>query len=83
MSLRDDLVRALEESGVQLPADFDDNASLISSGLLDSTALFEIALWVEEHVAQGLDLTAFDLVEEWDTIAKLLVFIERHGKGLV
>ena len=81
MSLRDDLVRAIEKSGVQLPADFDDNASLISSGLLDSTALFEIALWVEEHVSQGLDLTTFDLVEEWDTIAKLLAFVDEQSKS--
>lgn len=81
MSLRDDLVRALEESGAQLPADLDDNVALISSGLLDSTALFELALWMEDRVAPGLDLTAFDLAEEWDTIAKLLAFIERHGKG--
>ena len=81
MSLRDDLVRAIEESGVQLLADVDDNASLISSGLLDSTALFEVAPWVEEHVARELDLTTFDLVEEWDTIAKLLAFVERHRTG--
>ena len=81
MSLRDDLVRAIEESGVDLPGDLDDEGSLIRSGILDSTALFELALWVEEHVASGLDLTAFDLVEEWDTIAKLLSFIARHAEG--
>lgn len=80
MSVRDDLLRAIEESGAHLPADFDDDTSLIGSGLLDSTALFEFALWVEDHVAPGLDVTTFDLAEEWDTIAKLLAFVERHGK---
>jgi acyl carrier protein len=79
MALRDDLLRALEESGARLPSDLDDRTSLIRSGLLDSTALFDLAVWVEEHAVPGLDLTAFDLAEEWDTIEKLLAFIARHG----
>ena len=79
MSLRDDLVRAIEESGVSLPAGFSDDASLIGSGLLDSRTLFDLALWVENHVASRLDLTSFDLADEWDSIAKLLTFIERHA----
>jgi acyl carrier protein len=83
MSVRDDLVRAIEESGATLPADLDDEAPLISSGILDSTALFELALWIEDRVAPGLDLTTFDLAEEWDTIAKVLAFVERHRKGRV
>jgi acyl carrier protein len=81
MPTRDDVVRAIEASGAHVPGDLDDHASLIRSGLLDSTALFELALWVEEHVTPGLDLTAFDLAEEWDTIAKLLAFVARHGEG--
>lgn len=82
MPTRAELLAALEQAGVDLPADFDDQTPLISSGLLDSTALFELALWVEDHVAPGLDLAAFDLNEEWDTVAKLLAFIERHADSL-
>ena len=78
MSLRDALVRAIEESGAQLPDDVADDTSLIQSGILDSAALFELALWVEDRVVPGLDLTTFDLAEEWDTIGKLLSFIEKH-----
>ena len=80
MSLRDELVRTIEQSGASLPPDLDDHASLIQSGILDSTALFDLVFWVEDHTAPGLDLTALDLAVEWDTIAKLLAFIERHGK---
>jgi len=80
MSLRNALVRVIEDGGAQLPADLDDHMSLIQSGILDSTALFELTLWVEDHVAPGTDLTTFDLAEEWDTIAKLLAFIERHAQ---
>jgi len=79
MPTRADLLAAIEESGVELPADIDDHTPLITSGLLDSTALFQLALWVEEHVQPGLDLTTFDLTTEWDTVAKLLAFIESNA----
>lgn len=79
MSLRDELVRVIEEGGVEMPADLTDATSLIRSGVLDSTALYELALWVEGRVAPGLDLTGFDIAEEWDTLEKLVAFIERHG----
>ena len=81
MALRDELVRVVEESGAHLPHDFGDETSLIRSGILDSTALFDIALWIEERAAPGFDLTAFDLTEEWDTLARLLIFIERHARA--
>ena len=80
MSLRSELVRVIQESGARVPADLDDDAPLISAGVLDSTALFALALWVEEQVAPDLDLTTFDLADEWDTITKLLAFIEQHAK---
>ena len=80
-SLRDDLVRVIEASGANLPSNFGDETSLIHSGILDSTALFEVVLWIEEHVAPGLDLTAFDLAEEWDTVAKLLAFVGKHSRA--
>ena len=78
MALRDELVRVIEASGATLPSDLDDHTSLIRSGLLDSTALFDLALWIEERVPPGLDLTSFELAEEWDTLAKLQAFIARH-----
>jgi acyl carrier protein len=78
MALRDELIRVMGTSGARLPNDLDDHASLIQSGLIDSSALFELALWIEDRVAPGLDLTSFDLAEEWDTLAKLQAFIERH-----
>jgi acyl carrier protein len=78
MGVRDELVRVIESSGVSLPDDLDEHTSLIQSGLIDSSALFDLALWIEERVAPGLDLTRFDLAEEWDSLAKLHAFIERH-----
>lgn len=80
MTARDEVREALEGSGVSLPHDFDDDTSLIRSGLLDSMALFNLALWVEERVTPGLDLTAFDLSAEWETPRLLRAFIARHGE---
>jgi acyl carrier protein len=77
MTLREDLLLAMEERGVELPPDFTDDSSLIRSGMLDSTGLMNLVLWVEERIGSELDLTSFDLPEEWETLGKLVAFIER------
>jgi acyl carrier protein len=76
MTVRRELQAFLTANGI--PAeDIRDDLSLIQSGIFDSTALFDLALWVEERMP-GLDLTSFNLVEEWDTPAKLIAFLERE-----
>jgi hypothetical protein len=79
MGLREELVRVIADGGVLLPADFDEHTPLISSGLLDSSALLQVVLWVEDRLAPGVDLATVDLGEEWDTVAKLLAFLEQHS----
>ena len=81
--LRNEVTRVIEESGVELPPDFDEHTSMIRSGLLDSTALFQLVLWIEERVGTELDFAAFDLAEEIDTVAKLLAFTERHRQRAI
>ena len=78
MALREELIHAIEEGGVELPPGFGDEFSLIRSGLLDSTALLKLVLWVEGRIGAELDLAAFDLPDEWETVGKLVSFIERH-----
>jgi acyl carrier protein len=78
--LRDEVRRVIEESGVVLPSDFDDHTSLIRSALLDSLALFQVVVWLEDRLGPEFDLTAFDVAEELDSVAKVLAFIERHGR---
>jgi acyl carrier protein len=79
-ALRAELLRVIREAGVSAPDDVQDDASLIRSGLLDSTALFELAVWIEERITPGLDLTTFDLAEEWDTLGKLMRFVDRYSR---
>ena len=62
-----------------LDRNFADSASLIASGLLESTTLVSVALWVEERIGREMDLGAFDLIAEWDSLGAIVDFVERHG----
>lgn len=81
MSVRDELVQMIRSSGVELGAGLDDATSLLESGLLDSTALFNLMMFVEARIDPAVDLTAFDLRQEWDTVPSILAFIDKHSKG--
>ena len=62
------------DTDVREPAD---DASLIKSGLLDSLGLFSLAMWVEDEVGRRIDVAAIDLSEEWDSILRIVAYIER------
>jgi acyl carrier protein len=58
----------------------DDDTPLISSALVESIALLNVALWVEEHIDAAVEITSFDLAAEWDTVAQILDFVEKHRR---
>jgi hypothetical protein len=62
-----------------LDGSFSDHAPLITSGLVESTTLVSVALWVEDRIGREMDLGAFDLANEWDSIDAILDFVERHA----
>ena len=64
-----------------LDRNLSEGASLIASGLLESTTLVTVALWVEERIGRAMDLGAFDLVAEWDSMHAIVDFVERHAAG--
>jgi acyl carrier protein len=78
MSIRDELFKMIRSTGAELGAGFDDETSLLRSGVLDSSALFNLILFIEERIDSGVDLTTFDLRQEWDTVSSILAFIEKH-----
>lgn len=47
--------------------------------MVESTTLVSVALWVEDHIGREMDLGAFDLVTEWDSLSAILDFVERHA----
>ncbi len=81
--MRAKLIGLLEENNPEGWAAWRDDISLIRSGLIDSMALFNLALWIEQETGSRLDLNTFDPSVEWDTIAGILDFIGRHrSRGL-
>lgn len=75
VQLLDFLRETLSDSGLEIR----DDTSLVRSGLLDSSALFNLALWIENHTNSPIDPAHFDLPSEWDTIACILGFIEKQN----
>lgn len=81
MSLHQELLNLLREQEIEFDnAKLNERTSLIRSGLLNSLALFNIALWIEEQVAPTVDLTSFDVSKEWDTVEDILRFVQKHSE---
>jgi acyl carrier protein len=78
-SWRAELRSLIAESAPDLDGDLADDTPLISSGLVESTTLLSVALWVEQRVGAEIDLAAFDLATEWDSLAGIMDFVEQHG----
>jgi len=67
-----------KDSGKSIPGNFDDSTPLISSGLLESLHLLELALLLEEETGSPLDLTTLDFTREWDTIDGIITFVTNY-----
>lgn len=77
-----DFVEAkIKDSGKSVPVDFNDATPLITSGLMESLHLLELAILVEEEVGSPLDLTTLDFVREWDTVSGIISFVENYGSA--
>jgi acyl carrier protein len=55
-----------------------DDTPLISSGRLDSFNLLRLLLWVESEIGHPVDATQIDLASEWDTVDRIVGFVERN-----
>ena len=80
-ALRQRLMRFLIDSGRVTQEDLDANSPLITSELIDSVTLFELALWIEEEIGRPLDLTQLALPGGWDTVDRIITFIEQKQDG--
>lgn len=77
LDLRERLLAFLKEQDLAIPAsDLKEDTLLISSGLLDSLALYNLTLWVEREAGRSYDLTTVDLSREWDTVTGIAGFVE-------
>jgi acyl carrier protein len=58
--------------------DLDHRSPLISSGMVDSASLVELAAWIDRETDSRADLTEVDLVTEWDTVDDIARFMEQQ-----
>ncbi len=65
-------------SGKSIPDNFNDDTPLITSGLIESLHLLELALLLEQEVGSSFDLTILDFTVEWDTINGIVSFVESY-----
>lgn len=79
--LRDELLEFIREARVPGEEEVSEDTSLIRSGLIDSTGLFRLAVWVEDRVGHPLDLTRFDPAADWDTVSGIVEFVRRERSG--
>jgi acyl carrier protein len=61
-----------------MPDKWDDNSSLVRSGILDSLALYQLILWIEKQIGKPVDPTQFDFASELDSITDILRFVEKN-----
>ena len=81
MSLQRELIAEIETWDIGLRTRVLHDTPLIGSGVFDSMALFNLLHWVEERVGAPIDPTAFDLITEWQTVDRVVEFVERHRLG--
>lgn len=74
-SLCDKVIAQIKGPGYEIGQEIDADTSLIQSGLLDSLALFKLALWIESEVRSPLDLTKLEIAIVWDTPRAIADFI--------
>lgn len=60
------------------PSDLDDQASLLETGILDSTGVLELVLHLEETYGIAIDTTEL-VPENLDSVVRLQAFLEKKG----
>ena len=79
-ALREQLMALIAESTRHEHGAIDDDTPLISSGMVESVGLLDVALWVEARIDATVEITSFDLTAEWDTVTQILNFVEKHHR---
>jgi acyl carrier protein len=51
---------------------------LITSGRLDSMAVFQLLLWIEQRAGHAIDVTTIDMPAQWNTVNDIIAFVERE-----
>ena len=79
-SPHDELIHAISSWSIAAGDGVRRDTSLIVSGRLDSMALFQLLLWIEERIGRAIDVTAVDMGSEWDTVDAIVAYVERERR---
>jgi acyl carrier protein len=80
LSPHDELIAAIATWSVAAGDGLRRDTLLITSGRLDSVALFQLLLWIEERVGRPIDVTAVDMGAEWNTVDAIVAYVAREQK---
>jgi len=78
--LQADLLALLKEIIPMAELTDDPDQSLISSRILDSSALLGIIIWIEDHIIEPIDFTAINIAQEFDSINGIINFIAQQPR---
>jgi acyl carrier protein len=80
VSPHDDLITAFATWSPALAQDIARDTPLLTSGRLDSMAVFQLLLWIEARVGHAIDVTAIDMPAQWNTVDAIVAFVEREHR---
>jgi acyl carrier protein len=80
MAMHDELITAFASWSPALANDVARDTPLLTSGRLDSMALFQLLLWIEARVGRVIDVTAIDMASQWNTVDMIVAFVEHEAR---
>jgi acyl carrier protein len=80
MSPHDDLIAAFATWSPALAENVARDTPLLTSGRLDSMAVFQLLLWIEARVGHAIDVTAIDMPAQWNTVNDIMAFVEMERR---
>jgi acyl carrier protein len=81
VSIHDELIAAFAAWSPSLARDVARDTPLLTSGRLDSVALFQLLLWIEGKIGRPIDVTAIDMPATWNTVDMVVAFVEREKRA--
>ena len=80
LSPHDELISAFATWSPALAQDVSRDTPLLTSGRLDSMAVFQLLLWIEARVGHTIDVTAIDMPAQWNTVNDIIAFMEKERR---
>jgi len=80
VELQADLLALLRETIPMAELTDDPDQPLISSRILNSSALLATIMWIEDHVNESVDFTAVNIAQEFDSINNIINFIATQSR---